>query len=60
LVYGDITGNGKVDFEDLARITTFWLDNEFLADIAPEPDGDGIVNFLDYAKVAEYWLKGVE
>jgi len=53
----DITGDGEVDFEDLAKLAEQWLGppGSPSADIAPQPDGDGIVNFLDFAKLAEEW-----
>ena len=51
---GDFTGEGLVDFEDLAILVSYWLQNEPSVDIAPV-GGDGIVNFLDFAKLAENW-----
>jgi len=58
----DITGDGKVNFEDLKVIANQWLQQPGIpsADIAPQPDGDDIVNFLDFAKFASNWLDGVE
>ncbi len=52
----DITGDGEVDFEDLAELARQWLEppDTPSADISP-PGGDGIVNFLDFAKLAENW-----
>jgi hypothetical protein len=48
----------RADFEDLAVLASYWLTDEALVDIAPEPDGDGIANFLDFAAFAEYWRSG--
>ncbi len=58
-VPGDITGNGKVDFDDLKILTDQWLQPPGTpsADIAPPPDGDNIVNFLDFALLADNWLQ---
>jgi hypothetical protein len=42
-------------FDDLATLALYWLTDEPLVDIAPEPDGDGIANFLDFAALADYW-----
>jgi len=50
----DFNGDGLVDFEDLAELSDYWLQDEPLIDIAP-PGGDGIINFLDFAKFAESW-----
>lgn len=52
---GDVTGDGEVDIEDLARLGRYWLGDEASVDIAPGPDGDGIVNLLDFARLAENW-----
>ncbi|MBA7614420.1 hypothetical protein ES703_21684 [subsurface metagenome] len=48
----DFNGNGLVDFEDLARLSDYWLQDEPPIDIAPA-GGDGIINFRDFAKFAE-------
>jgi arabinogalactan endo-1,4-beta-galactosidase len=58
-IYGDITGNGIVDFEDLGILTEQWLQPPGIpsADIAPPHNGDGIVNFLDFALLASNWLE---
>jgi hypothetical protein len=47
-----------VDFEHLATFAAYWLTDEPLVDIAPEPDGDGIANFLDFAALADIWRSG--
>jgi len=58
-IAGDITGEGAVDIEDLARLAERWLwvgqVGEIAEDIAPSPYGDGTVNWLDFAKIAEKW-----
>jgi hypothetical protein len=55
----DITGDGKVDYQDLIIMANQWLGfhGSPSADIAPAPSGDGIVNFLDFAVLAENWLQ---
>lgn len=50
----DFNGDGLVDFEDLAELSDYWLQDEPPIDIAP-PGSDGIINFLDFAKFAESW-----
>ena len=59
---GDITGNGRVDFEDLKVLADQWLQPPSIpsADIAPPPSGDNFVNFLDFAILAENWLQGAD
>ncbi|MHC4154421.1 MAG: S8 family serine peptidase [Planctomycetota bacterium] len=44
-------------FRDLAVLGSFWLSDEPLVDIAPQPDGDGIANFLDFAVLVDSWLR---
>ena len=53
---GDISDDGKVDFEDLAILANQWLQppGTLSADIALPY---GIVDFLDFAKLAENWMK---
>ncbi len=59
-ILGDITGDGKVNYEDLEILANQWLQPPGTpsADIAPLPNGDGIVNFLDFAILAQHWLEG--
>jgi hypothetical protein len=52
---GDFTGNGKVDFEDLAILASRWLQDEPVLDIVP-PDGIGLNELLVLTK---HWLEGV-
>ncbi len=58
-VTGDITGDGKVNYEDLEKLANQWLQPPGTpsADIAPSPV-DGFVNFLDFAILANHWLEG--
>jgi len=55
-MWGDITGEGIVDYEDLALLVEDWLQPGSLTDICP-PEGDDFVNFKDFAILAENWLK---
>ena len=54
----DINQDGSVDVDDLAVMSSQWLDVPGMpsADIAPLPDSDGIVNLLDLRMLAENWL----
>ena len=55
-ITGDLTGESRVDFADLAKLAEQWLQppGKPSADIAPT-GGDGIINFLDFAELAENW-----
>jgi len=58
LASGDITGEGRVDIDDLMRMADDWLQSGSLADIYPPPPfGDDILNFKDFAVLAENVLK---
>ncbi|MBN2211447.1 MAG: DUF362 domain-containing protein [Sedimentisphaerales bacterium] len=54
----DISGNGRVDLEDLAIIAQNWQQSGTPGDIAPIPVPDGIVDQQDLAFLCEYWLMG--
>jgi arabinogalactan endo-1,4-beta-galactosidase len=58
-IYGDINGNGIVDFEDVGILTEQWLQQPGTpsADIAPPHNGDDMVDFLDFALLASHWLE---
>ncbi len=53
----NLTGDGKVDFQDFAELANYWQQSEPSADIGPWPIGDGVVNMLDLAVLAEDWLR---
>ena len=58
LADGDITGDGKIGFDDLAIMARDWLQSSSLADIyPPPPNGDDIVNFLDFGVLGGNWRK---
>jgi hypothetical protein len=59
-VDGDINSDGKVDFEDFAKIALFWNTHETSADIAPLGDGDGVIDILDLSVLCKNWLTGAE
>ena len=57
-----VSGDGVVDFRDLAVFTQTWLATPGSrnwypkADLAPPLSPDGRVDFLDFAVFTEYWL----
>jgi hypothetical protein len=58
---GDFSGDGKVDYTDLAAFARSWLaaptsqNWDSYCDISP-PGGNNKVNFADFAVMAENWL----
>jgi hypothetical protein len=58
---GDLDYNCTVDFEDLARLVSAWMDEpaDRTIDIEPVPAGDGTVNILDFSILAEHWMKEI-
>ncbi len=54
-VVGDLTGDCKVNNDDLKVIVEEWLTVGIKADIYP----DGSVNFRDLAVLANHWMEGV-
>jgi predicted outer membrane repeat protein len=57
-ITGDITGEGRIDFEDLARLAGQWLLVGPAGSIPEDITGDGIINLRDFAVLAERWLEG--
>jgi len=58
-ILGDITGDGKVDFADLARLANEWLWTGQPGSISEDILQDGIINFADFALLAQNWLAGL-
>lgn len=54
---GDFTGDGKVDFDDLARLADRWLWAGEAGSIPEDIVRDGSVDFSDYAEFAENWMR---
>jgi len=55
---GDLTGDGIVNFKDIADLALYWLKDFQPHDIAP-PAGDGIVDFQDLKVICDNWLDNV-
>jgi len=52
VIPGDVTGDGKVDPEDVKALGAAWLSSDTAADV----NGDGVVNLEDFAVLAQNWL----
>jgi oligosaccharide reducing-end xylanase len=54
-IYGDFTGDGVVDLNDLSFFVKFWPVNDCNTTIGVDVDEDCIVNFNEFAVLAENW-----
>ena len=54
--YGDFTGNGTVDANDLSVFSTYWLVDDCDETEGVDLDGDCLVNFYEYAFLAKNWM----
>jgi hypothetical protein len=57
---GDLTQDYKVSFEDLNKLTAYWLCYHPSFDIYPPPSGDGIINYQDFAVLAKNWMVEID
>jgi hypothetical protein len=61
---GDITGDGSVDYNDLAAFTLCWLATPATPNWNPQCDiapasGDSMINFADFSVLAKQWRESV-
>jgi oligosaccharide reducing-end xylanase len=54
-IYGDFTGDGVVDMNDLSGFLKFWLVNDCNGIVGLDVDEDCVVNFDEFAVLAESW-----
>jgi hypothetical protein len=52
---GDLNGNGIVDFNDVSRLTLYWLTNPAGSEPYAGVNDDNIVDFFDYALFSQDW-----
>lgn len=56
-LYGDFNFDGIVDWDDLASMTDFWLEDEHIHNA--DFNGDGIVDMYEWALFTGNWLCGL-
>ncbi len=56
-IYGDITGNGIVNFEDLPDFLELWLQDDCAETTELDLNGDCIINFYEFSVLAQNWLE---
>jgi len=54
-IYGDFTGNGVVDLNDLSGFLNFWLVNDCNGIAGLDVDEDCVVNFDEFSVLADNW-----
>ncbi len=54
-LYGDITGNGIVNFEDLPGFLEFWLEDNCEETAELDLDGNCVINFHEFSVLAQNW-----
>jgi oligosaccharide reducing-end xylanase len=59
-IYGDFTGNGVVDLNDLSGFLKFWLVNDCNGIVGLDVDEDCLVNFDEFAVLAQNWPQPLE
>ena len=52
---GDLNGNGIVDFNDVSRLTLYWLTDPAGSEPYAGVNDDDIVDFFDYALFSQDW-----
>lgn len=56
-LYGDITGDGIVDFEDLPGFFELWLEDDCEETAELDLDGNCVINFHEFSVLAQNWLE---
>jgi pectate lyase len=57
-LYGDFTGNGIVEMNDLPDFVALWLVDDCNETAGVDLDEDCIVNFYEFSVLADNWLQG--
>jgi hypothetical protein len=55
---GDVDNSGIVDFNDISRLTLYWLTDPAGSVPYAGVNGDGMVDLLDYAQLSQDWMTG--
>lgn len=56
-LYGDFTGNGIVEMNDMDEFTSYWLLDDCNETADVDLDDDCMVNFYEFAAFAENWMQ---
>jgi rhamnogalacturonan endolyase len=56
--YGDFTGDGSVNIDDLPKFCEIWLENDCNQISGLDLNGDCIIDFCEFSILAQNWLEG--
>ena len=56
-VYGDFTGEGNVDLEDLAALLAMWMEDGCITTAGMDLNGDCRIDLFEFSEMANNWLK---
>ena len=54
-LYGDFTGDGDVDIEDIASFIVLWLDGDCVQTAGMDLDGNCVINLYELSVIAQNW-----
>lgn len=54
-LYGDFTGDGDVDIEDIAGFLVLWLDEDCVQTAGMDLDGNCVINLYELSVIAQNW-----
>lgn len=55
--YGDFTGDGEIDLEDLSAMATLWLSGDCVQTAAMDLNGDCTLNLFELSQLTQNWLQ---
>ncbi|UCG58442.1 MAG: M4 family metallopeptidase [Phycisphaerales bacterium] len=58
VLVGDLTGDGRVDFKDVADLALSWLEEVPYGEMAL-PESDDFIDFSDLTVICDHWLESV-
>jgi hypothetical protein len=58
VIYGDLTGDNRVDIDDISEFSKFWLATD-CNNVELDFNDDCIINFYEFSLLARDWLEGL-
>ncbi len=55
-LYGDVTGNGTVDMNDLLDFFTLWLEDDCALTSGMDLEGNCVIDLYEFSQFAENWM----